>query len=309
MASTALDTLRSAKNLAAIWKDYWREHKKSAPGVDGITPQIFNNDLQKNLRFLRIDLCNGYAYSALRGLPVPKKDPTQKRIICISTVRDRLVQRALLKFIESKASQLGIANDVSFGFVRANGGAHNARRRAISRRQQEPWAFKADIEAFFDSISRDELIHDFGKAFCLRSLTPLVKEAINCEVENTDPVVRRVLEENGIKAGRGLRQGMPLSPTLSNFVLREFDKTFAKYGYGLIRYADDLIVLARSQKECKQIKDITIAELSRLKLNVSPTKTVICSPEESVEFLGMELGKHRRNSPAAGLHGVESACA
>src|SRR4051794_17206156 len=115
MASTALDILRSANNLAVIWKDYWRDHKKSAPGVDGITPQIFNNDLQKNLRSLRTDLCNGYTYSALRGLPVPKKDPTKKRIICIPTVRDRLVQRALLKVIESKASKLGIANNVSFG--------------------------------------------------------------------------------------------------------------------------------------------------------------------------------------------------
>ncbi|MBV8739874.1 MAG: group II intron reverse transcriptase domain-containing protein [Alphaproteobacteria bacterium] len=157
-------------------------------------------------------------------------------------------------------------------------------------RQQQPWAFKADIEAFFDSISRNELIHDFEKAFCLRSLMPLVKGAINCEVENTDPVVRRVLEENGIKLGRGLRQGMPLSPILSNFVLREFDKAFENYGYGLVRYADDLIVLTGSRKECEKIKDITITELAKLKLQINPPKTVICPPEEPVEFLGMELG-------------------
>src|SRR4051794_20234853 len=97
MASTALDALRSANNLATIWRYYWSDHKKSAPGVDGITPQTFNNDLQKNLRFLRTDLCSPYTYSALRGVPVPKKDPTKKRIICIPTVRDRLVQRALLE--------------------------------------------------------------------------------------------------------------------------------------------------------------------------------------------------------------------
>ncbi|MBV8736016.1 MAG: hypothetical protein JO007_01910 [Alphaproteobacteria bacterium] len=120
-------------NLAAIWKDYWGDHHKSAPGTDGVTPQKFNEDLQKNLRSLRTDLCNGYTYSALRGLSFPKKDPSKKRLICIPTVRDRLVQRALLKVIESKTPQLGIANEVSFGFVRRiNGGAHNARKIATS---------------------------------------------------------------------------------------------------------------------------------------------------------------------------------
>jgi RNA-directed DNA polymerase len=296
MASSALDALRSADNLANVWKDYWKEqkHKRSAPGVDGFTPRQFNDDLKRNLRLLRADLYEGYIYSSLRGIPVPKKDPAKKRLICIPTVRDRLVQRALLRVIESKASQLGIANDVSYGFIPASAGskrgAHAARAVAVSQRQRQPWAFKADIEAFFDSIPRDELIQDFETAFRLRSLTPLVKGAINCEVDNSNPVVRRVLEENRIKPRRGLRQGMPLSPILSNFVLREFDKTFAKHGYNLVRYADDLIVLAGSHAECEQIMDMTITELSKLKLNINPSKTVICSPEEPVEFLGMELG-------------------
>lgn len=296
MASTALDKLRSATKLAEIWRDYWKDqkHKRSAPGVDGVTPQHFNSIIERNLRFLRSELCEGYTYSALRGIPVPKKDPTKKRLICVPTVRDRLVQRALLTFIECKAPQLGIANDVSFGFIPAKAGAkrgvHAARIEAVRRRQQQPWAFKADIEAFFDSISREELIHDFQESFRLRSLTPLIKGAINCEVDNSEPGIRRVLEQNGIKRGRGLRQGMPLSPILSNFVLREFDRIFARRGFGLIRYADDLIVLAGSRDECERIKEITISELAKLKLSINPAKTVIYSPEQPAEFLGMELG-------------------
>jgi len=61
---------------------------------------------------------DGYTFSALRGYLVPKKDPTKFRMICVPTIKMRVVQRALLRVIESKAVRLRIANDVSFGFVK-----------------------------------------------------------------------------------------------------------------------------------------------------------------------------------------------
>jgi RNA-directed DNA polymerase len=153
-----------------------------------------------------------------------------------------------------------------------------------------PWAFKADISAFFDRIPREQLLHDFRKAFRLSSLTPLVAGAINCEVDCSDPFLRRVLADNGIEAGRGLRQGMPLSPILSNFLLRDFDRAFSQRGHALLRYADDLAVFGSSRRECETIRDLTESELAKLKLQLSPEKTEICGPHEPVEFLGMELG-------------------
>src|SRR3954467_14810992 len=52
----------------------------------------------------------------------PKKDPNKFRIICVPTFQDRLVQKALLNFIEPRSTSLGIANDVSFGFVKTSPG-------------------------------------------------------------------------------------------------------------------------------------------------------------------------------------------
>ena len=294
MASTALDRLRSESNLRDVWKEYRPRAKNSASGVDWITSDQFDKDLTQNVRLLRELLQQGYRYSPLRGIDVPKKDPTKFRIICVPTIRDRVVQRAVLRTIETKATKLGIVNDVSFGFVKDTAenkrGTAAARNAAIKHRQEKPWAFKADISAFFDQIPRDQLINEFQKAFSLKSLLPLVTGVIRCEIDATNPRLRRILNENGIKEGRGLRQGMPLSPVLSNFLLRNFDKAFITHRYNMIRYADDLLVLASSGQECEAIQEITITELDKLKLTISPTKTEICEPDQPVEFLGMELG-------------------
>ncbi len=294
MTSTALDRLISVANLRDVWKEYKPRAKGSAAGVDGITPKQFDDNLTQRIALIRAEVADGYTFSALRGVSVPKKDPTKFRIICVPTIQDRVVQRALLRVIEGKATRLRIANDVSFGFVKdtvdTKRGTTAARAAAIRHRQARPWVFKADITAFFDRIDRQDLITKFRKSFQLRSLKPLVEAAIACEVDDTDPRIRRMLSDNGIKRGKGLRQGMPLSPILSNFLLRDFDEVFTAARYDLVRYADDLIILASTREECADAEALARSELSKLGLGLSEQKTETRAPDEPVEFLGMELG-------------------
>ena len=258
MSVAARERFFAAANMRQIWKDAWQRVKHSAPGVDGITPQQFNDDLTARIRFIRTEIKEGYSFSPLRGVRAPKKDPTKFRIICVPTVQDRLVQRVLLQALEQRATVLGIVNDVSFGFVKDVGtirrGTSGARTAAIKHRQAKPWAFKTDITAFFDRIDRPALVDDLRRTFRLSSLHFLVERAIRCEVDEHDPRVRRVLHDNGICRGVGLRQGMPLSPLLSNFVLRSFDAAFAKAGFDMVRYADDLVVLCSSRTECEDVE-------------------------------------------------------
>lgn len=293
MAKSALEHLRSTENLKEVWKAYRSSHKKSAPGIDGITLQHFDGSLMHRLKLIRAEIGEGYSFSSLRAIPIPKRNSDKKRLICIPTLDDRVVQRAVLKKIEQRAVQLRIVNEVSFGFVKGETkdakGLHAARKSAVALRQANRWAFKADISAFFDSIERQDLIERFDAAFKLRSLRQLVRAAIACEVDDHDPIVRRILVENGIKKGTGLRQGMPLSPILSNFVLRDFDDAFSQRSYKLIRYADDFVVFAQSEDECKRIQDFAAAELDKLGLSLSKSKTDVYSPTEPVEFLGMDL--------------------
>jgi len=98
-----------------------------------------------------------------------------------------------------------------------------------------------------------------------------VKAAIACEVDDSDPRIWRVLSDSGIKRGKGLRQGMPLSPILSNFLLRDFDQAFTAAHSDFVRYADDLIILACTREECAAAEALTRVELS--KLGLVPTIT------------------------------------
>ena len=294
MSIAARERLFAAGNVQQVWKGIWGRVKHSTPGVDGITPQQFNDDLTARVRNIKNEIKDGYSFSSLRGVRAPKKDPTKFRIICVPTIQDRLVQRVLLQALEHRATSLGIANDVSFGFVKNSGdikrGTSGAMAAAIKHRQVKPWAFKTDITAFFDRIDRAVLIEGLNRTFRLSSLHHLIEGAIRCEVDEHDPRVRRVLYDNGIRRGVGLRQGMPLSPLLSNFVLRDFDAAFARAGFDMVRYADDLVVLCSSQAECEEVESFTREKLAVLGHSVSKEKTEIRSPRESIEFLGMELG-------------------
>jgi len=294
VGSTARDRLVAVTNLKQVWSDYWPRVRTSTPGIDGVTPKQFDDNLIRYIRLIRSEVQEGYSYSSLRGVRAPKKDPSKFRIICVPTIQDRVVQRALLQVIETRAQRLGIANDVSFGFVKdtetTKRGTSAARAAAIRHRQNKPWVFKTDIAAFFDKIQRRQLLTELNRAFSLTSLMPLIEAAIGCEVDESNPQVKRVLRQNGIVRGIGLRQGMPLSPILSNFVLRDFDRAFTDAGHDLVRYADDLVVMASSHKECEEIEAFTKLQLAKLGLDISETKTETCAPEQPVEFLGMELG-------------------
>ena len=160
MASSALEQLRSTANLIAVWDDFWQKSKgKRSSGIDWVTPLAFKEGLAWRVQNIRDQLGRGYTFLDLRGVALPKKDTSKYRLICIPTVADRVVQRALLKVIEPRSASLGIANDVSYGFVKAMAGVkrgtHAARVAAVKGRQQRSWVFKTDISKFFDSIQRD----------------------------------------------------------------------------------------------------------------------------------------------------------
>jgi hypothetical protein len=109
VTSSALHNLSSLDNLSAVWKAYWITAKrKISCGIDGITPKQFNDDLTNQLRRLQADIRSDYHYSQLRGVPIPKTDSPKMRLICIPTVRDRVIQRALLRVIEGRAAALGV---------------------------------------------------------------------------------------------------------------------------------------------------------------------------------------------------------
>jgi hypothetical protein len=157
-----------------------------------------------------------------------------------------------------------------------------------------------DIQGFFDNIPRDYLKTKIRRVLRSHSLVPLLEAVVDTEarVRSSD---RHKAEASGIRAGVGLRQGMPLSPILANLCLAEFDSRIERAGYNMIRYSDDIAMFFDTKEECQaallHVKEelrlnLTVPDLDLSKPALS-SKTSIIAPTEPLAFLGREIAFSR----------------
>jgi RNA-directed DNA polymerase len=285
--------IASRRRLREIWKQSKdAQGRGSAPGIDEVTPRRFGGDIEHQIAELNRELISGeFRFSLLRPFELPKPNGTM-RIICAPTVRDRLVQRLVSDYLTER-DKLGVFNDVSYGFVRGRGGVLAAVQQARRLRPDFRWALKSDISSFFDTIDRQSLVQDLARKVGRTSIFPLLTQVVQCEVYEGKSRIRDFLRKAGIVCGKGLRQGMPLSPLLSNFVLRDFDRHFMGKHAKLVRYADDFVIFAKSEDECRELladaKSLLAAKGHSVPEPGPCSKTVIAKPDEPVEFLGYDI--------------------
>ncbi len=287
---------------SAFFKAWSSIYSRSAPssrnteGIDGISLNKFANDLERNLRRLReIVRLKKFHFQLLQPFPAPK--PNGKiRIIAVPTIQDRIVQRVLVDYLSTRYKDQ-FESKISFGFIK-NRGVQHAAKKAVTYRNSKRWVFKTDITSFFDNISRELLKKIIIKAIPERSLHSILFEAIDCEVNESKRDIKKYLKELGIKKGYGLRQGMPLSPLFSNIFLKNFDDAIVNANYQAVRYADDLVFFGKNKEECLNISEFCKTELQKIGLEIpllsDETKTIIYSPDEPAEFLGVQIARKTR---------------
>jgi RNA-directed DNA polymerase len=283
----------SRENLLATWK-YSRDSSSQAGarGSDGVTAHRFAANLDENLRRIAGEIRLGqYYFSRLRPLPVIKPGSAKKRIVCIPTIRDRLVQRRIAFYLDNK-KLLPIYNPISFGFV-PDQGVKKAISKTIEYREVYDYVFETDIVGFFDNIPRAKLLENIKFALGRHSLVPLISQVIGAEVSSTKDCSEKDLAELGIRKGVGIRQGMPLSPILSNLALSEFDLTMRRHGIPMVRYADDIVTFGRSKEEANEYYVIVRDELARHGFSIPDlgrgSKSKIAGKFEPITFLGREI--------------------
>lgn len=301
--SRAIDRLASIDSLERAWNSVSSKKgsKNSAirTDADGLSINKFRLNYKRNLEDISRKIkSNNFNFSNLEPFFLKKPGTeNQYRVICIPSITDRIVQRAILDEISPpQKSPSWLRNPLSYGFVPGKDrGVKGAALKACSLREKAPWVFKTDISKFFDKISRELLKEKIKEKIKKPSLHHLIFQAVDCEVEARTKGDAKKLAQQGIKRGVGLRQGMPLSPLLANLFLYEFDNLIYKKNINMVRYADDLIFFAESEEKAKEIHYFVTQELNKIYLQIPDlkpdSKTAIYTPEEGAEFLGVEIVK------------------
>jgi len=291
-----LDVLQAAWSLV--------RKPKTAPGVDGVTfrdieeSEIgvhgFLEQLQEELR----SKC--YRPNAVRRVHIPKPDG-RSRPLGIPTIRDRVVQMAVLLILEPIFE--ADFTDSSFGF-RPGRSAHdalNAIREQLSRGKRE--VYDADLKGYFDTIPHDKLMAALEFRISDRSVLKLIRLWLQTPIEETDERGRKSQH----RPTAGTPQGGVISPLLANLYLHWFEVLFYRSDgpahwakAELIRYADDFVVLARYQGErLRAWIDTTLEGRFGLTINREKTKVVrlVQIGGEGLDFLGFTMRYERSVLP------------
>lgn len=254
-------------------------------GVDHITVKEYERNLEANLERLRRGLQSGnYRVQAIRRVWIDKLGSKDKRPLGIPTVQDRVVQTALKLVLEPIYERRFAAQ--SYGF-RPGCGCKDALRRVDDLLQRGyNWVVDADLKSYFDTIPKDRLMEQVRRDVVDGKVLALLEAFLTAEVMESG--------KGWIPEG-GTPQGAVISPLLSNIYLDPLDHLMADHGIEMVRYADDFVILCRTEADAQaalaQVQQWT--EQAGLRLHPVKTRIVDASQSGGFEFLGyhFERGK------------------
>lgn len=221
-----------------------------------------------------------------------KKNPEkQPRLICIPTIQDRLVQMILIKYLaEHRKDDLAMFKSSDFAVEGL--GIIEARKEALKLRNTEKFVLKTDISAFFDNLDRQRLRKDF-KETLPEDLLYLFDSVVGCDCFIPQDYSNEAKIFITSKQGKGVRQGMPLSPLIASFYLSQFDEWLEMRKLKYVRYADDLIFFLDAEEQCRKVFRQIEGKLKEIGLSLPTiednTKTQVVRPFEEVLFLGLNI--------------------
>ena len=259
--------------------------KKGSAGVDRQSTEDFSANQMVEIKQLQEQLRSGtYRPQAVRRVRIPKPGSDQTRPLGIPTVRDRVVQTALVHVIEPIFDSE--FHDRSFGF-RHGRSCHDALQVVEELLEDgHVYVVDADLQGYFDTIPKDRLMQLIEVKISDRRLLGLIRGFL-------DQPILEELQEWTPEAG--VPQGAVLSPLLSNLYLNELDHRMAELGYEMVRYADDFVILCRSQEQAEAALEEVKRFVREAGLTLHPDKThIVDSREKSFDFLGYSFrGKLR----------------
>jgi len=273
-----IDKIYRKENLELAFKHVKRND--GAPGIDGETVSDFAAKLELNIEFLHERLkTRSFEPSPVRRVEIEKPEGGV-RLLGIPTVKDRVVQQAIVNIIEPIFDKT--FHPSSYGY-RPNHSQHQAVAKAERFMNKYGLAHVVDMDLSkcFDTLDHEIMIKAVSEQISDGRVLDLISKFLKSGVMQSD---------NYTKTEVGSPQGGVCSPLLSNIYLNQFDQKMMSKGIRIVRFADDILILAKDKKTAGDYKAYATKVLEEeLKLKVNTDKTKITSVREGVEFLGFVI--------------------
>jgi RNA-directed DNA polymerase len=270
----------------------WQQVRRNAgaAGIDKMTVEDFESREDELLELIHEKLKEGiYRFKPARRVLIPKEGSSRKRKLGIPVVMDRVVSLSICRvFEEIFCSEFTRSN---FGFLRGKS-QHQAigHVRGIVVEGYE-WCASIDLKSFFDKIPHGLILKLIRRNVADERLITMIARALKAGV---------IVEGRFEKTIEGCPQGSPLSPMLSNIVLNELDQELERRGLRYARWADDFVILVKSERAAKRVMEGTIRYLEEeLGLPVNTEKSQVAKVKD-VPFVSFQVraGKMRVSDKA-----------
>jgi RNA-directed DNA polymerase len=259
----------------------WRQVRKNAgaAGIDEMTVEAFEQREDELIELIHENLKAGiYRFKPARRVLIRKEGSSKKRKLGIPVVMDRIV---------SQSMNLTLEGIFSSGFTESNFGFRRGRsqHQAIKHvqaivREGYDWGASIDLRSFFDEIPHDLILKLTREKIADEGFVTLIARALKAGV-----IVEGKME-NTLK---GCPQGSPVSPMLSNIVLNQLDQELERRGHRYCRWADDFLILLKSERAAKRVMDGIVKYLEEeLNLPVNKEKSGV-SEIKTIPFLGFQI--------------------
>ena len=273
-----MDSICERQNMLNALKRV--ESNNGAPGIDGMKCSQLRGFIKRTWSKSKQAVYDGtYKPLPVRRKEIPKPDGGMRKL-GIPSVMDRLMQQAIVQILVAIYDHT--FSDSSFGYRPGRSQAQAVEQFRKYVEDGYTYAVSLDLSKFFDRVNHHRLMSRLEMRIKDRRVLKLIRAFLKSGVQLNDLV--ESTEE-------GTPQGGPLSPLLSNIVLDELDKELERRGLRFVRYADDIVILVRSQKAGESVlNSITRYITNKLKLKVNVEKSKCARPWE-VKFLGYKVTK------------------
>jgi group II intron reverse transcriptase/maturase len=276
-----LERILSRDNLNRAYKRV--KANKGAPGIDGMTVEEALPWLREHREELLDSIRQGkYKPQPVRRKEIPKPDGGVRKL-GIPTVIDRIIQQAIAQQLTPIFEPL--FSDGSYGYRSGRSAKQAIQKVKEYAEQGYTQAVLIDLSKYFDTLNHELLMNMVREEVHDKRVTDLIKKYLKSGIL-----------ENGllVKTREGSPQGGPLSPLLANIYLNKYDQEMERRGVHVIRYADDIVVLAKSPRAAERLLASSQRFLEgklKLKMNLDKSRVVSVYSIRNFKFLGFALGK------------------